>query len=123
MYAIIKTGGKQYRVSPGDKLVVERLAADVGAQIKLNDVLMVSGGESVKVGAPSVEGASVTARVLAHGFGEKVRIFKLKRRKHYKKSQGHRQPYTELEIVNIDGFDVPTNGEAVAPEQSAPQST
>jgi len=101
MYAVIKTGGKQYRVVAGDKLKVERLAAEPGAELVLDKVLAVGEGESIKIGKPLVSGASVTATVVGHGLGEKVRIFKLRRRKHYKKSQGHRQPYTELQITGI----------------------
>src|SRR5689334_6874502 len=101
MYAVVKTGGKQYRVSGGEKLRVEQLSADVGAEIVLDQVLAVGEGEAVKVGAPLVAGASVTAKVLAHGRGDKVRIFKMRRRKHYRKTQGHRQNYTEIEIVSI----------------------
>jgi large subunit ribosomal protein L21 len=103
MYAVIKTGGKQYRVSAGDKVKVEKLAADVGAEVTLAQVLALGEGESVKVGAPLVAGAAVKATVLQHGLGDKVKIFKLRRRKHYKKSQGHRQPYTEIEITGISG--------------------
>jgi large subunit ribosomal protein L21 len=103
MYAVIKTGGKQYRVSAGDKLKVEKLAADVGAEVTLADVLALGEGDSVKIGAPLVTGAAVKATVLQHGLGDKVTIFKMRRRKHYKKSQGHRQPYTEIEITGISG--------------------
>jgi large subunit ribosomal protein L21 len=101
MYAVIKTGGKQYRVAAGDKLRVEKLAGDVGAEISLGEVLMV-GGDAPKIGTPMVAGASVTATVMAHGLGDKVRIFKMRRRKHYKKSQGHRQAYTEIRITGIN---------------------
>ena len=103
MYAVIRTGGKQYRVTAGDKLKVEKLAADVGAEVTLEQVLALGEGESVKVGAPLVTGAAVKATVLGHGLGEKVKIFKLRRRKHYMKTQGHRQPYTEIEITGISG--------------------
>ncbi len=103
MYAVIKTGGKQYRVASGEKLVVEKVSADVGAEIQLADVLMIGDGENVRVGAPTVAGASVTAKVVSHGLGDKVRIFKMRRRKHYRKSQGHRQPFTELQITAING--------------------
>ena len=97
MYAIIKTGGKQYRVSVGDKLKVETLAVEAGAQVTLTEVLAVSGEEGLKVGNPTIEGATV----LSHGRGEKVRIFKFRRRKHSMKSAGHRQNYTELKIEAI----------------------
>jgi large subunit ribosomal protein L21 len=103
MYAVIKTGGKQYKVAPGEKLKVELLAADVGAQIVLDQVLLVGDGENVRVGQPTVAGATVNATVLAHGRGEKVQIFKMRRRKHYQKHQGHRQGFTELKIEGIDG--------------------
>ena len=103
MYAIIKTGGKQYRVSDGDKLKVEKLAADVGSELLLDQVLLVGGSEDTRVGTPLVTGASVKAKVLAHGLGEKVKIFKMRRRKHYDKDQGHRQGYTEIEITGISG--------------------
>jgi large subunit ribosomal protein L21 len=102
MYAVIKTGGKQYRVAAGEKLKVEQIPADIGQEIVLDQVLMVGGGETVKVGAPLVEGARVTAKVVAHGRGEKIRIFKMRRRKHYQKRQGHRQNYTEIEISAIN---------------------
>jgi large subunit ribosomal protein L21 len=103
MYAVVKTGGKQYRVSAGEKLKVEQIPADIGSEIELNEVLMVADGEAVRFGSPLLAGASVKARVLAHGRGEKVRIFKLRRRKHYRKTQGHRQNYTEIEILGITG--------------------
>jgi large subunit ribosomal protein L21 len=102
MYAVIKTGGKQYRVSAGEKIKVEQIPADIGQEIILDQVLMVGSGESVKVGAPLVDGAKVTAKVVAHGRGEKVRIFKMRRRKHYQKRQGHRQNFTEIEISAIN---------------------
>ena len=102
MYAVIKTGGKQYRVTAGEKLKVEQIPADIGQEIVLDQVLMIGGGESVKVGAPLVTGAKVTAKVVAHGRGEKIRIFKMRRRKHYQKHQGHRQNFTEIEISAIN---------------------
>jgi len=103
MYAVVRTGGKQYRVSAGAKLRVEKLAAEVGQEIVLDQVLAVADGDSLKMGTPLVAGATVKARVIGQGRGEKVRIFKLKRRKHYRKSQGHRQNYTEIEILGIAG--------------------
>jgi len=103
MYAVIKTGGKQYRVVAGEKIKVEQIPADVGAEITLDQVLMVGEGESVKIGTPLVAGAKVTAKVVAHGRHAKVNIFKMRRRKHYQKHQGHRQNYTELEIAGIAG--------------------
>ncbi len=101
MYAIIKSGGKQYRVQSGEQLRVEALSAEVGASVALEEVLLVGNGEDVKVGAPLVSGAKVNATVVAHGRGDKVKIFKLRRRKHYQRSQGHRQSYTELRIDDI----------------------
>lgn len=101
MYAIIKAGGKQYRVAAGDTIKVETLNAEVGSQVTLSEVLAVSDGNELKVGAPFVEGASVTATVVSHGRHDKVRIFKMRRRKHSIKSAGHRQNYTELKIDSI----------------------
>jgi len=102
MYAVIKTGGKQYRVSEGDRLKVESLTAEAGSDIALDQVLMVGSGDDVTVGAPLVANASVSARVLEHGRGKKVRIIKFKRRKHYRRQMGHRQNYTELQITGIN---------------------
>jgi large subunit ribosomal protein L21 len=101
MYAVVKTGGKQYRVSAGEKLRIEQIPAEVGQEIVLDQVLAVADGDILKMGTPLVAGAKVSAKVLAHGRGDKVRIFKLRRRKHYRKSQGHRQNYTEIEILGI----------------------
>ncbi len=103
MYAVVKTGGKQYKVAAGEKLKVEQLTADVGAAVMLDYVLMVGDGDSVRVGQPTIAGASVQATVVAHGRGRKVKIFKMRRRKHYQKHQGHRQNYTELSIDAIVG--------------------
>jgi large subunit ribosomal protein L21 len=103
MYAVIKSGGKQYRVESGAQVRVEALAANVGDAVSFEDVLLVGGGDKVKVGAPLVSGARVKATVVAHGRGDKVRIFKMRRRKHYQKSQGHRQNYTEVRIDEITG--------------------
>ena len=103
MYAIIKTGGKQYRVAAGEKLKVEKLTGDIGSEFLIDQVLLVGAGDDVKVGTPLVPGASVSAKVLAHGLGDKVKIFKMRRRKHYEKNQGHRQGYTEIEITGISG--------------------
>ena len=102
MYAVIKTGGKQYRVVAGEKLKVEQIPADIGQEIILDQVLMVGVGADVKVGAPLVAGAKVSAKVVSHGRADKVKIFKLRRRKHYQKHQGHRQNYTEIEISAIN---------------------
>jgi large subunit ribosomal protein L21 len=101
MYAIIKTGGKQYRVAQGERLRVESIAAEVGAEIVLDQVLLVADGEAVQMGAPLVSGATVKATVLSHGRGEKITIYKMRRRKHYRKHQGHRQNYTEIQIGGI----------------------
>jgi len=101
MYAVIRTGGKQYKVAAGGKLKVESLPAEVGSEIEINDVLMVADGDDIKIGAPVLAGASVKATVLGHGRGEKVMIFKMRRRKHYRKTQGHRQNYTEIRIDGI----------------------
>jgi large subunit ribosomal protein L21 len=103
MYAVVKTGGKQYKIAPGEKLKVEQIPADVGAQVVLDQVLMVGEGENVRVGQPTVQGATVQATVVAHGRGDKIRIFKMRRRKHYQKHQGHRQNFTELQIDAIVG--------------------
>ena len=102
MYAVIKTGGKQYRVSDGEKLKVEKLLADVDSELVIDQVLAVGNGDDVKLGSPLLAGASVKARILSHGRAEKVTIFKLRRRKHYKKHQGHRQSYTEIQITSIN---------------------
>jgi large subunit ribosomal protein L21 len=104
MYAVVKTGGKQYRVRAGEKLRIEQIPHDIGSDVVLDQVLLVANGEEVTLGTPLVAGARVQARVIAHGRGEKIRIFKLRRRKHYRKTQGHRQNYTEIEIVGITGY-------------------
>ena len=101
MYAVIVTGGKQYRVSQGDKLRVEKLDAAEGESVDLDQVLMVVDGEDIKIGTPLLDGGKVTAEVKTHGRDEKVDIIKFRRRKHHMKRQGHRQAYTELEITGI----------------------
>ena len=103
MYAVIKTGGKQYKVAAGEKIKVEQIAADVGQEVVIEQVLAVGSGADLKVGAPWVAGASVTATVLSQGKHDKVRIFKMRRRKHYQKHGGHRQNFTELEISAVNG--------------------
>jgi len=103
MFAIVKTGGKQYRVSAGDRLRVESLVANEGDSVTLDQVMMVGEGDNVSVGDPLVAGASVSANVVSHGRGKKVTIIKFRRRKHHRKQQGHRQNYTELEITGISG--------------------
>ena len=102
MYAVIKTGGKQYKVAAGEKIKVEQIAADVGQEIVLDQVLAVGNGADLKVGAPWVAGASVKATVVSQGRHDKVRIFKMRRRKHYQKHGGHRQHFTELEISSVN---------------------
>ena len=103
MYAVIQTGGKQYRVKSGEQVKVELLAAEVGATVSFDRVLMLGEGDGVRVGAPFLDGAAVKATVVAQGRGEKIRIFKLRRRKHFAKTQGHRQGYTEVRIDEIVG--------------------
>jgi large subunit ribosomal protein L21 len=103
MYAVIQTGGKQYRVKSGEQVKVELLSAEVGATVSFDRVLMLGEGDEVKVGAPFVAGAAVKATVVAQGRGEKIRIFKLRRRKHFAKTQGHRQGFTEVRIDEIVG--------------------
>jgi large subunit ribosomal protein L21 len=103
MYAVVKTGGKQYRVSAGEKLRVEKLVADIGAEIVLDQVLAVGEGESLKIGTPVVPGAKVKAKIVSHVLGDKLKIFKMRRRKNSKRTQGHRQRYTEIEITGISG--------------------
>jgi large subunit ribosomal protein L21 len=103
MYAVIKTGGKQYKVVAGEKIKVEQIAADVGQEITIEQVLAVGEGAELKVGTPWVTGANVTATVVSHGKRDKVRIFKMRRRKHYQKHGGHRQTYTELQIAAVNG--------------------
>jgi large subunit ribosomal protein L21 len=102
MYAVIKTGGKQYKVAAGENIKVEQIAADVGQEIVIDQVLAVGSGADLKVGAPWVSGASVKATVVGHGKHDKVRIFKMRRRKHYQKHGGHRQTYTELQISAVN---------------------
>ena len=103
MYAVIKTGGKQYKVVAGEKIKVEKIAADVGQEITIDQVLAVGSGLDLRVGTPLVMGATVLATVLTQGKHDKVRIFKMRRRKHYQKRQGHRQTYTELQINTVNG--------------------
>ena len=100
MYAVIKTGGKQYRVSEGDTLRIEKLDGEVGSKLELGEVLMV-GGDKVAVGSPTVKGAKVTAEIVAQDRAKKIVVFKMRRRKNYRRKQGHRQPYTEIRITGI----------------------
>jgi large subunit ribosomal protein L21 len=101
MYAVIKTGGKQYKVAAGDRLKVEQLIAEVGQEVVLDQVLAVGQGADLKTGSPLLAGASVKAKVVSHGLHPKVRVFKMRRRKHYQRHGGHRQAYTELEIGSV----------------------
>jgi large subunit ribosomal protein L21 len=101
MYAVIKTGGKQYRVVQGETLKIETVAGDVGGEIVLDKVLAVGDGASIKIGKPTLEGATVKATIISNGRHDKVTIFKMRRRKHYQKHQGHRQNYTEIRIDGI----------------------
>ncbi|CAH1387326.1 50S ribosomal protein L21 [Candidatus Nitrotoga sp. M5] len=101
MYAVIKTGGKQYRVVAGETLKIETVTGEVGSAIVLDKVLMVGNGDTVSVGQPLLTGATVTATIVANGRGEKIKIFKMRRRKHYQKHQGHRQNFTEIRIDGI----------------------
>ncbi len=101
MYAVIVTGGKQYRVGVGDVIRVEKLEVEAGDNLSLSQVLMVNNNGEVRVGSPVLSGASVTAKVRGHGRGEKIHIFKMRRRKNYRRNQGHRQDYTEIEITAI----------------------
>ena len=101
MYAVIKTGGKQYRIQVGEKLKVEQLDVENGRELVIDQVLMVADGDKVSVGTPLVSGAKVSATVLGQGRHDKIRIFKMRRRKHYQKHQGHRQNYTEIQITGI----------------------
>jgi large subunit ribosomal protein L21 len=102
MYAVIKTGGKQYRVAQGDKLRVEKLPGNVGDTVTLGEVLLV-GGESVKIGRPLLAGAKVEAKIVAQDRAKKIIVFKFRRRKNYRRKNGHRQPFTALEITGIVG--------------------
>jgi len=102
MYAVFKTGGKQYRASTGDVIKVEKIEAEKGATVELDQVLMVGEGEDVKVGTPFLEGGKVTATVLDQGRGDKIKVIKFKRRKNYRRQMGHRQYFTQLEITGID---------------------
>lgn len=101
MYAVVSTGGKQYKVAQGDVCRVEKLDAEEGASVELDKVLMIADGDNINIGTPLVDGGKVTAVVKAHGRGKKVEIMKFRRRKHHQKRTGHRQYYTELEITGI----------------------
>jgi large subunit ribosomal protein L21 len=101
MYAVIKTGGKQYRIQVGEKLKIEQLQVENGSELIIDQVLMVADGDQISMGTPLVSGARVSATVLGQGRHDKIRIFKMRRRKHYQKHQGHRQNYTEIQITGI----------------------
>ena len=103
MYAVIRTGGKQARVAPGDSIRVEKLPGEIGARVELSEVLLVEGAEGPRIGTPLVPGVRVVGTITAHGRGEKITIFKLKRRKNYRRKQGHRQAFTELRVESIEG--------------------
>ena len=102
MYAVFKTGGKQYRATTGDVLKVEKIEAEKGATVELDQVLMVGEGEDVKIGTPYLDGGKVTATVVDHGRRDKIKVIKFKRRKNYRKQMGHRQYFTQIEITGID---------------------
>ena len=102
MYAVVSTGGKQYRVAKGDLCRIEKLEAEEGASIELDKVLMIADGDNINVGAPFLDGGKVTATVKAHGRADKIEIMKFKRRKHHQKKIGHRQHYTDIEITGIE---------------------
>ena len=102
MYAVIVTGGKQYKVSQGDTLFIEKLDVEEGAAVTFDQVLLVGDGDDVKVGAPTVEGAKVEAKVVKNGKAKKIYVFKMKRKKNYRRKKGHRQPYTKVEITSIN---------------------
>jgi large subunit ribosomal protein L21 len=120
MYAVIRTGGKQYRVIPGEKLKVEKLSGEVGSDITLDKVLMIADGDDVTIGAPLIAGATVPATVISHGRGDKVMIFKFRRRKHYRKTQGHRQSYTEIQIGDFGGKTASKPAKATKAEEAKP---
>jgi len=125
MYAVFATGGKQYRAATGDRLKIEKLDAEKGATVELDQVLMVGEGADVKVGTPYLEGGKVTATVVEHGRGEKIRIIKLKRRKHHMKKMGHRQDYTQIEITGIAASEPKKKAikaKAEKPEAAAPEA-
>ena len=102
MYAVVRTGGKQYRLGIGDSVKVEKLPNEVGNIVELSQILMVSDGSEVKVGTPLVAGASVKAEIVGHGRNKKIRVFKMKRRKKYRRTQGHRQAFTQLKVTEIN---------------------
>ena len=102
MYAVVKTGGKQYRVSAGDRLRIEKIPGNVGDDVSFEEILMIGGTDDVKIGTPDVKGAKVTGKIMEQGRAKKIIVFKFKRRKGYKKKQGHRQSFTNVEITGIE---------------------
>ena len=102
MLAVIKTGGKQYLVSPGEKIKIEKINKKEGSEITFNEVLLLEKGKKIEIGSPLIKGAKVTGKILSHGQGKKVIVFKYKAKKRYKVKKGHRQPFTEVEILKID---------------------
>lgn len=102
MYAVIVTGGKQYKVSEGDTLFIEKLEVEEGATVTFDQVLMAGEGDDVKVGVPTVDGATVEAKVVKNGKAKKIYVFKMKRKKNYRRKKGHRQPFTKIEITKIN---------------------
>jgi len=111
MYAVIESGGKQYRVAPGDIIRVEKLDIAAGQSVDLDKVLLIAGDDGARIGNPWLAQTTVTAKVRGHGRGEKIRIFKLRRRKNYRRTAGHRQDYTELEITAVAGISAPAKTE------------
>lgn len=103
MYAVIKTGGKQYRVAEGDTLQIEKVAGKAGEKLSFDQVLLIGGSDNVKVGAPTVKGAKVDAEIVSQDRGKKIVVFKMRRRKNYRRKQGHRQPYTQIKITGVTG--------------------
>ncbi len=103
MYAVIKTGGKQYKVAEGDEVIIEKLDAEEGGKVEFEEVVLVADGDDVKVGTPTVKGAKVTGSVVKNGKGPKIRIFKYKHKNNYRRRQGHRQPFTKVKIEKIEG--------------------
>ncbi len=123
MYAVIKTGGKQYRVEPGNVLKVETLDAEVGATVNFEEVLMIADGDDVTVGTPTIASAKVVAEVIAHGRAKKIEIIKFRRRKHHQKRTGHRQNYTQVQIQNINGEGAPAKKAKAATKDAEAETT
>ena len=121
MYAVIKTGGKQYKVEAGATLKVEKLLGEVGSKVVIDKVLMINDGENTTIGAPLIAGATVNATVVSHGRADKVMIFKFRRRKHYRKTQGHRQSFTEILIDDVNGKGAVAAKPAAVAKSAAPK--